>query len=170
NTRHDSHGCVVSDVQAADDSRSNVYNDVYLCHSGCRALGNGFDAHILVIVLGLQRHLVCFFFSSRRRHTRLVSDWSSDVCSSDLSAAYASGWARRPTFSSTTPASTCWSRFSKTIRRCGESWSTSTCSARFIARVRFWRRLRAGASSTSGPTLVAPARAARRSTRRPRAA
>src|SRR5262249_59845186 len=27
-----------------------------------------------------------FFFSSRRRHTRLVSDWSSDVCSSDLGA------------------------------------------------------------------------------------
>src|SRR5258706_3897209 len=26
-----------------------------------------------------------FFFLSRRRHTRLVSDWSSDVCSSDLS-------------------------------------------------------------------------------------
>src|SRR3989339_1089276 len=25
-----------------------------------------------------------YFFSSRRRHTRLVSDWSSDVCSSDL--------------------------------------------------------------------------------------
>src|SRR5262249_30522658 len=25
-----------------------------------------------------------FCFSSRRRHTRLVSDWSSDVCSSDL--------------------------------------------------------------------------------------
>src|SRR5437016_6540008 len=28
--------------------------------------------------------MVVFFFSSRRRHTRLVSDWSSDVCSSDL--------------------------------------------------------------------------------------
>src|SRR5688500_20208879 len=27
---------------------------------------------------------VCFFFSSRRRHTRLQRDWSSDVCSSDL--------------------------------------------------------------------------------------
>src|SRR5438046_10554461 len=27
---------------------------------------------------------IFFFFSSRRRHTRLVSDWSSDVCSSDL--------------------------------------------------------------------------------------
>ena len=27
-----------------------------------------------------------FFFSSRRRHTRFTSDWSSDVCSSDLKA------------------------------------------------------------------------------------
>src|SRR5207245_1818237 len=28
-----------------------------------------------------------FFFSSRRRHTRCYRDWSSDVCSSDLSSA-----------------------------------------------------------------------------------
>src|SRR2546422_4535437 len=28
----------------------------------------------------------CFFFSSRRRHTRCSRDWSSDVCSSDLLA------------------------------------------------------------------------------------
>src|SRR5256885_15999518 len=27
---------------------------------------------------------ILFFFSSRRRHTRLQGDWSSDVCSSDL--------------------------------------------------------------------------------------
>src|SRR2546422_6413749 len=27
-----------------------------------------------------------FFFSSRRRHTRCSRDWSSDVCSSDLSS------------------------------------------------------------------------------------
>src|SRR5436189_3100172 len=27
-----------------------------------------------------------FFFSSRRRHTRYIGDWSSDVCSSDLNA------------------------------------------------------------------------------------
>src|SRR5688500_5707957 len=32
-----------------------------------------------------QRLYVDFFFSSRRRHTRLQGDWSSDVCSSDLS-------------------------------------------------------------------------------------
>src|SRR5438094_2875749 len=32
------------------------------------------------------RALLCFFFSSRRRHTRSYGDWSSDVCSSDLVA------------------------------------------------------------------------------------
>src|SRR5256885_11595256 len=32
-----------------------------------------------------QQCVFCFFFfSSRRRHTRLQGDWSSDVCSSDL--------------------------------------------------------------------------------------
>src|SRR5256885_16974438 len=31
--------------------------------------------------------LAYFFFSSRRRHTRLQGDWSSDVCSSDLTDA-----------------------------------------------------------------------------------
>src|SRR5574342_225128 len=30
---------------------------------------------------------IFFFFSSRRRHTRSGGDWSSDVCSSDLSHA-----------------------------------------------------------------------------------
>src|SRR5437762_14101107 len=28
--------------------------------------------------------MLAFFFSSRRRHTRYIGDWSSDVCSSDL--------------------------------------------------------------------------------------
>src|SRR5256885_10824844 len=32
-----------------------------------------------------------FFFSSRRRHTRLQGDWSSDVCSSDLPAIGSAG-------------------------------------------------------------------------------
>src|SRR5882724_13542120 len=36
--------------------------------------------------------IICFFFfSSRRRHTRCLSDWSSDVCSSDLLAAWPQG-------------------------------------------------------------------------------
>src|SRR5919205_4372696 len=38
-----------------------------------------------------------FFFSSRRRHTRSLCDWSSDVCSSDLRRlALLSPTARRP--------------------------------------------------------------------------
>src|ERR1017187_5304996 len=30
------------------------------------------------------RECPALFFSSRRRHTRYIGDWSSDVCSSDL--------------------------------------------------------------------------------------
>src|SRR5205814_7548125 len=35
--------------------------------------------------------LLFFFFSSRRRHTRCLSDWSSDVCSSDLGVTRSGG-------------------------------------------------------------------------------
>src|SRR5437762_11396587 len=36
-----------------------------------------------------------FFFSSRRRHTRYIGDWSSDVCSSDLLLRGLYGWRSR---------------------------------------------------------------------------
>src|SRR2546426_5572554 len=36
-----------------------------------------------------------FFFSSRRRHTRLQGDWSSDVCSSDLAGSPDEVWLTR---------------------------------------------------------------------------
>src|SRR5205809_2911555 len=48
---------------------------------GCGEEG-GRHEWIDVVVLAL---LLFFFFSSRRRHTRCSRDWSSDVCSSDLS-------------------------------------------------------------------------------------
>src|SRR5690242_21029776 len=35
--------------------------------------------------------LIPFFFSSRRRHTRLTCDWGSDVCSSDLMERHPAG-------------------------------------------------------------------------------
>src|SRR6266850_3724247 len=38
--------------------------------------------------LSFRVHIYFFFFSSRRRHTRLQGDWSSDVCSSDLVASF----------------------------------------------------------------------------------
>src|SRR5256885_5589341 len=37
-----------------------------------------------VPLVQLRLNVYYFFFSSRRRHTRLQGDWSSDVCSSDL--------------------------------------------------------------------------------------
>src|SRR5256885_1807592 len=39
---------------------------------------------VRLVSAGICTCLVFFFFSSRRRHTRLQGDWSSDVCSSDL--------------------------------------------------------------------------------------
>src|SRR5258706_9691965 len=41
---------------------------------------------VLFRTTDIAMQLSVFFFSSRSRHTRLVSDWSSDVCSSDLLA------------------------------------------------------------------------------------
>src|SRR5690349_22112622 len=42
-------------------------------------------------------YLFFFFFSSRRRHTRSLRDWSSDVCSSDLTRATKTTCSRRLT-------------------------------------------------------------------------
>src|SRR5437763_13694555 len=42
--------------------------------------------------------MIVFFFSSRRRHTSYIGDWSSDVCSSDLGVMVTTtsdGWAAR---------------------------------------------------------------------------
>src|SRR5207302_6491937 len=54
-----------------------------------------------------------FFFSSRRRHTRFSRDWSSDVCSSDLSGSARLSSTAPPrglttTSWSLTEAATCW--------------------------------------------------------------
>src|SRR5690242_20871765 len=49
----------------------------------CWFLLNGsFERYHIYIFLIYK--IFIFFFSSRRRHTRLTCDWSSDVCSSDL--------------------------------------------------------------------------------------
>src|SRR5256886_7510056 len=41
----------------------------------------GNACHVFAVIY----YVILFFFSSRRRHTRFDCDWSSDVCSSDLS-------------------------------------------------------------------------------------
>src|SRR5256885_11127110 len=49
------------------------------CNRKCLVVGP-----MRMIPTKTQSYCVFFFFSSRRRHTRLQGDWSSDVCSSDL--------------------------------------------------------------------------------------
>src|SRR5437868_431394 len=48
-----------------------------------------FDLFVLLVLCSF----FFFFFSSRRRHTRSKRDWSSDVCSSDLTFCKAAGMA-----------------------------------------------------------------------------
>src|SRR5256885_4097275 len=64
----------------------------------CLTVSTGFttylDTRIVMITIAnptqlvgknpMRLRFIVFFFSSRRRHTRLQGDWSSDVCSSDL--------------------------------------------------------------------------------------
>src|SRR5258706_222395 len=69
-------------------------------------------------VTGVQ--MCVFFFSSRRRHTRLVSDWSSDVCSSDLTPA-----------TTPRPSKSCGARRTNSAARLAPSGSP---------RLRWWRR------------------------------
>src|SRR5205814_3697447 len=49
-----------------------------MARAGARKLTD--RGHVVLILPALA---YIFFFSSRRRHTRCLSDWSSDVCSSD---------------------------------------------------------------------------------------
>src|ERR1039458_6314674 len=58
---------------------------------------------------------VHFFFSSRKRHTMFLSDWSSDVCSSDLLYSFFFSGRRRHT-------------------RCLSDWSSDVCSSDLVAR------------------------------------
>src|SRR5262245_38651937 len=61
---------------------SSWIDDAALRHSRTPTLGKPFDSLVNLdnapVRLGSP-----FFFSSRRRHTSCLSDWSSDVCSSD---------------------------------------------------------------------------------------
>src|SRR5256885_9080583 len=62
-----------------DDHLSMTYvRDLYEDVVNAARVGND------VLVVRQWGQKLLFFFSSRRRHTRLQGDWSSDVCSSDL--------------------------------------------------------------------------------------
>src|SRR5256886_11353157 len=63
---------------ASSRDLADAKNWAYL-RSSCDIAGARYAA-----VFSSVSSVVCFFFSSRRRHTRFDCDWSSDVCSSDL--------------------------------------------------------------------------------------
>src|SRR2546421_6074766 len=59
----------------------NMSTDSVLLRFECLLRLSSFLFVVILLILYL---FVFFFFSSRRRHTRSDRDWSSDVCSSDL--------------------------------------------------------------------------------------
>src|SRR5437763_4214518 len=74
-----------------DVINTNLRGAFSFTHALVRAMTKQRNGRIINIssVIGLmgnagQTNYGAFFFSSRRRHTRYIGDWSSDVCSSDL--------------------------------------------------------------------------------------
>ena len=61
---------------------SNIFSDPFSLSSPSGTPIMRMLVHLMLSQSSLR--LSSFFFSSRRRHTRSLCDWSSDVCSSDL--------------------------------------------------------------------------------------
>src|SRR6266496_269684 len=76
-----------------------------------------------------------FFFSSRRRHTSSLRDWSSDVCSSDL----ASTWVLDRLASIRTPWLT---DVANGIKVAGSSWGVTVIGLTAVALIMAFRRWR----------------------------
>src|SRR2546426_4154387 len=93
-----------------------------------------------------------FFFSSRRRHTRLQGDWSSDVCSSDLRGGASSSGA---SFSSATAAGRCVPR-DRRDRASSPRWSPATVSSCSRKSAATSRPARPSSSSPSESGRVTP--------------
>src|SRR5256885_10495636 len=91
---------------------------------------------LFVIVMGIVAVVaaVSFFFSSRRRHTRLQGDWSSDVCSSDLVPAQRTLTSRSVASSGLRPGSPTSQRASP---RCGPLLNSSNSVGERQARPTF---------------------------------
>src|SRR5437764_1247434 len=62
-------------LQTPKATSSTLYFDSLTVNAG-----NGGFLHCIQMDTSVN---AAFFFSSRRRHTRYIGDWSSDVCSSD---------------------------------------------------------------------------------------
>src|SRR5438874_2401981 len=77
-----------------------------------------------IFVVSFCYYFFFFFFSSRRRHTRSLRDWSSDVCSSDLSLTRESA---------VCPSATIWQ--SRPCRCRTSAMSRATCGSSSTMRI-----------------------------------
>src|SRR5437762_13730184 len=75
-----------------------------------------------------------FFFSSRRRHTRYIGDWSSDVCSSDLATPAVEAFPHYFVFGYPPPGET----FHRGVRQLPPAhWMTVDGDGKIVCR-RYW--------------------------------
>src|SRR5437763_13672868 len=100
------------------------------------------------------RYISCFFFfSSRRRHTRYIGDWSSDVCSSDLTLACAPN-ARKTVCAFVALDTPLGGRSASPLGACGGVMRASVAS--FVAFVALWTNcFAAEPSSIEYPSVAA---------------
>src|SRR5215471_13545571 len=112
----------------------------------------------------MMESIVFFFFSSRRRHTRSLRDWSSDVCSSDLTPdsgplAYVPGSQHLPWYEFE-PGSVVRSEERRVGKECRSRWSPyhskTTEAAASIAAPKNLRRVKSDSISffVNGPTAL----------------
>src|SRR5437762_7646120 len=92
-----------------------------------------------------------FFFSSRRRHTRYIGDWSSDVCSSDLARA-----ARASTSSAKTSRTQARTKSTtRSDRSCSRAeWARAASSPRRARANTAWRRSEEHTSELQSPMYL----------------
>src|SRR5688572_469520 len=86
--RIDSFRCTLPIVSFSDAQK--LVKDCGKLYSAGQGLAPQADTTSRVNQGYVEKSNVNFFFSSRRRHTRFDCDWSSDVCSSDLTSRAAS--------------------------------------------------------------------------------
>src|SRR2546430_3588718 len=83
----------------------------------------------------------CFFFSSRRRHTRFDCDWSSDVCSSDLFSRYISATPLRARLIDSVPPDVNTISFGSRAPISAASWLRAVSTAASASHPKGWFRL-----------------------------
>src|SRR2546430_362842 len=121
------HHLLLRSAERDAGSTALTFLDQTLSYGELAALVDSVTTGLLEIGIGRgDRVAFCFFFSSRRRHTRFDCDWSSDVCSSDLFRAPSSAIASSPVRKSSSSWNS-WPTSPSASRSFGETRNGSAC-------------------------------------------